>query len=137
MKKYVERDFCMQKRKTIIITITIAIIIATIFITNKTYATEADISSNFVDENLRNAILDLAKEAAGDEEKTEIYESDIEKIIEMPGGTSLKLAGKGIRNLSRDRNICKQRNYLDIPRLERTNRFKPTIKLPNTNQNIF
>lgn len=98
----------MQKRKTIIIAI--AIIIATIFIANKTYATEADISNNFVDENLRNAILELAKEATGDKNKTNIYESDIDKIVEMPGGTSLKLAGKGIKNLSRNRNICKQRN---------------------------
>lgn len=135
MKKYVERDFCMQKRKTIIIAI--VIIMATIFIASKTYATEADISSNFVDENLRNAILELAKEAVGDEEKTTIYESDIDKIIEMPGGTSLKLAGKGIKNLSRNRNICKQRNYLDISRLERTNRFNTTCKLPNINKNIF
>ena len=65
-------------RKNKIITIIITIIFAILIIQTKTYAQETDISQNFVDENLRNAILDLAKEATGEENKTTIYESDID-----------------------------------------------------------
>lgn len=61
---------------------------------------EIDITSNFKDENLKNAILELAKEATGEEEKTQIYESDIDKIVEMPGGTSLKLANMELKDLT-------------------------------------
>lgn len=87
-------------RKNKIITIIITIIFAILIIQTKTYAQETDISQNFVDENLRNAILDLAKEATGEENKTTIYESDIDKIVAMPGGSSLKLASKEIKNLA-------------------------------------
>lgn len=66
----------------------------------QTYAKDTDITQNFKDENLRETILQLAKEATGEENKTKIYEEDIDKIIEQPGGTSLKLAGKGIKDLS-------------------------------------
>ena len=64
------------------------------------YAAETDITNTFKDENLKNEILELAKEASGDENKTKIYESDIDKIVSQPGGTSLRLAGKGIQDLS-------------------------------------
>ena len=64
------------------------------------YAKDTDITQNFKDENLRETILQLAKEATGEENKTKIYEEDIDKIIDQPGGTSLKLAGKGIKDLS-------------------------------------
>lgn len=91
----------MQKRKTkIAIIIIITIIFAILIMANKVYATETDITSNFVDENLRNSILELAKEATGEENKTKIYESDIDKIVTMAGGSSLKLANKGIQDLS-------------------------------------
>ena len=79
-------------------------VICTIFciygINTKVYSAETDISSTFKDENLKNAILELAKEATGDESKTTITTSDIEKIVEQPGGTSLRLANKGITDLS-------------------------------------
>lgn len=75
-------------------------IFAMLFITTKTYGAETDITSNFVDENLRNSILELAKKATGEENKTTIYESDIDKIVEIAGGSSLKLANKGIKDLS-------------------------------------
>ena len=64
------------------------------------YAEEIDITNTFKDENLKNEILELAKEASGDENKTKIYESDIDKIVSQPGGISLRLAGKGIKDLS-------------------------------------
>lgn len=97
----------MQKRKAIIALIIITILaVVTIKIAPKANAAEeTDITASFVDENLRNAILELAKEATGDESKTTIYASDIDKIVEMTGGTSLKLANKGITNLSRNRSI--------------------------------
>lgn len=97
----------MQKRKAIITLIIITIlVVVTIKIAPKANAAEeTDITASFVDENLRNAILELAKEATGDESKTAIYLSDIDKIVEMTGGTSLKLANKGITNLSRNRSI--------------------------------
>ena len=80
--------------------ITLLIIILFIsLLSTKVQADEKDITSEFVDENLRNSILELAKEATGDNDKTQIYESDIDKIVEKPGGTSLKLAGKGIQSL--------------------------------------
>ncbi len=78
---------------------TLAIIFLSI-ITMKTYAEDINITDTFLDENLKNEILELAKEATGEENKTEIYMSDIDKIIEQPGGTSLRLAGKGIKDLS-------------------------------------
>lgn len=87
----------MQKKKIITLLI---ILLASLCISLKTYATENDITQNFTDENLRNSILELAKNATGDETKTQIYESDIDKIVEMTGGSSLKLANKGIRDLS-------------------------------------
>ena len=59
-----------------------------------------DITTNFKDENLRNAILELAKEATDDENKTQIYETDIDEIVKDTGGTSLRLANKGIKDLS-------------------------------------
>ena len=84
----------------------IGIIICIIFvfssasiILGKTYASETDITNNFRDENLKKAVLELAKEATGEENKTKIYKSDIDKIVEKPGGSSLRLAGKGIKSL--------------------------------------
>lgn len=85
----------------------IEIIIATICtmfciygVTTKVYSAENDITSTFKDENLKSAILDLAKEVTGDTGKTTITTDDIEKIVEQPGGTSLRLANKGITDLS-------------------------------------
>ena len=78
----------------------ICIIFATFFLFQiKSYA-QTDITSTFKDENLKNAILELAKEATDDENKTQIYETDIDKIVEDTGGTSLRLANKGIKDLS-------------------------------------
>lgn len=68
--------------------------------TTKVYSAENDITSTFKDENLKSAILDLAKEVTGDTGKTTITTDDIEKIVEQPGGTSLRLANKGITDLS-------------------------------------
>ncbi len=86
--------------KRIIITVIVCIVAILGLKYSKSYAAEVDITSNFKDENLKNAILELAKEATEDENKTQIYESDIDKIVEMPGGTSLKLANKDIKDLS-------------------------------------
>ena len=49
--------------------ITLAIIFLSI-ITMKTYATDSNITDTFADENLKNEILKLAKEATGEENKT-------------------------------------------------------------------
>lgn len=87
----------MQNKK--IITCFIILIITICISTNKAHAEEKDITQTFIDENLRNSILELAKNATGEQDKTAIYESDIDKIIESPGGTSLKLAGKEIKSL--------------------------------------
>ncbi len=86
----------MQKQKLITIIITVAIIL----LAGKVEAEEIDITANFVDENLRNSILELAKEATQIDDKTQIYESDIDKIVNKVGGTSLKLAGKEIKDLA-------------------------------------
>lgn len=83
-----------------IITLIIIIVGIIFFGCVNVYATETDITNTFKDENLKNEILELAKEASGDENKTKIYESDIDKIVSQPGGTSLRLAGKGIKDLS-------------------------------------
>lgn len=86
--------------RRIIITVIVCIVAILGLKYSKSYAAEVDITSNFKDENLKNAILELAKEATKDESKTQIYESDIDKTVKMPGGTSLKLANKGIKDLS-------------------------------------
>ena len=83
-----------------IITLMIFIIGIIFFGCLNVYAAETDITNTFNDENLRAEILELAKEASGDNNKTKIYESDIDKIVAEPGGTSLRLAGKGIKDLS-------------------------------------
>ena len=83
-----------------IITLIIIIVGIIFFGCVNVYAAETDITNTFKDENLRAEILELAKEASGDENKTKIYESDIDKIVSKPGGTSLRLAGKGIKDLS-------------------------------------
>ncbi len=91
----------MQRKNKILIIAILIIIITTIQI-KAVYAENkaTDITATFKDENLKNAILDLAKQATGDENKTAIYQDDIEKIAEQPGGTSLRLANKGITDLS-------------------------------------
>ena len=83
-----------------IITLMIFIIGIIFFGCLNVYAAETDITNTFKDENLRAEILELAKEATGDDSKTKIYESDIDKIVSQPAGTSLRLAGKGIKDLS-------------------------------------
>ena len=80
--------------------ITFVFLVICIFFCSFTYAEDGDITDTFADENLRAEILELAKEAVGDENKTTIYESDIDRIVEGPGGSSLRLAGKGIKDLS-------------------------------------
>lgn len=80
--------------------ITVILFVVCIFFCRFTYASDDDITDTFKDENLRIEILDLAKEASGEENKTKIYSSDIDKIVSEPGGTSLRLAGKGIKDLS-------------------------------------
>lgn len=87
-----------MKRKIIALIIFIVGIIFACHI--NVYAEETDITNTFKDENLKNEILELAKEASGDDNKTKIYESDIDKIVAEPGGTSLRLAGKGIKDIS-------------------------------------
>ena len=86
--------------KRIIITVIVCIVTILSLKYNKSYASEIDITETFKDANLRNEILELAKEATGEENKKQIYQSDIDKITEMPGGTSLKLANKGVTDLS-------------------------------------
>lgn len=85
-----------MKRKII----TVILFVVCIFFCGFTYAEDDDITDTFKDENLRTEILNLAKEAVGEEDKTRIYSSDIDKIVEGAGGTSLRLAGKGIKDLS-------------------------------------
>ena len=87
-------------KKIEIIIVAICTIIFIYGINTKVYSAETDISSTFKDENLKSAILDLAKEVTGDTGKTTITTDDIEKILEQPGGTSLRLANKGITDLS-------------------------------------
>ena len=88
----------MQRKK--ILTLIIFILFTLILVVPKTYAEEVDITGNFKDENLKNSILELAKKATEDEEKTAIYESDIDKIVAQNGGESLRLSNKGITDLS-------------------------------------
>lgn len=88
----------MSRRTILALIIIFAIILG--LKTSEVYASEIDISAKFKDANLRSAILELAKEATGEENKKQILESDIDKIVQMPGGTSLKLANKGITDLS-------------------------------------
>lgn len=87
-------------KKIEIIIAAICTILCIYGINTKVYSVEIDISKTFKDENLKSAILELAKTATGDESKTTITTSDIEKIVEQPGGTSLRLANKGITDLS-------------------------------------
>lgn len=93
-----------KNRKNIALLILITLIATTLYINSKVnsriYANETDITEQFKDENLRSAILELTQEITGDSKKKRIYESDIDKIVEQPGGTSLKLAGLGIKDLS-------------------------------------
>lgn len=84
-----------KKIKVIIIAIMFICAIAT-----QTKSADIDITKTFKDENLKNEILELAKQATGEENKTKIYETDIDKITKQPGGTSLRLAGKEIKDLS-------------------------------------
>ena len=89
-----------MRKKVIGIIICIIFVFSSVsIILGKVYASETDITDNFIDENLKEAVLELAKEATGEENKTKIYKSDIDKIVEKPGGSSLRLAGKGIKNL--------------------------------------
>ena len=89
----------MRKKIIGIIIFIIFVFSSASIILGKTYALETDITDNFIDENLKEAVLELAKEATGEENKTKIYKSDIDKIVEKPGGSSLRLAGKGIKSL--------------------------------------
>lgn len=89
----------MRKKIIGIIIFIIFVFSSASIILGKTYALETDITDNFIDENLKEAVLELAKEATGEENKTKIYKSDIDKIVEKPGGSSLRLAGKGIKAL--------------------------------------
>lgn len=91
----------MKNTKKVVIGVIVAIVFILI-VQTEIYAQdeEIDITSKFVDKNLQSSILELAKQATNNQNKTNIYESDIEKIVEQPGGTSLKLANKGIKDLS-------------------------------------
>lgn len=90
-----------MKKNIVKIAIRIICIIFAIFLLFqiKSYA-QTDITSTFKDENLKNAILELVKDATDDENKTQIYDTDIDKIVDSVGGTSLRLANKGIKDLS-------------------------------------
>ena len=90
----------MQNKKLKKLISIIIILIIGLTLAPKSDASEKDITSSFKDKNFKTAILELAQEVTGDENKTKIYESDIDKIVSEPGGTSLKLANKGITNLS-------------------------------------
>lgn len=93
-----------KNRTKIAVWALIALIFTSLYVNSKInsriYANEIDITEEFVDENLRSAILEITKQITGDKNKKRIYESDIDKIVEKPGGTSLKLAGLGIKDLS-------------------------------------
>lgn len=65
-----------------------------------TYAGGEDLTEYFLDENLKNAIIELAEAETGESNKKRIFESDLQAITQAPGGTSLKLSGKGIKDLS-------------------------------------
>ena len=86
----------MQAKIRIII---IIFFISIAFLTTKVQADNKDITQNFEDENLRTCILELVKTVTKNQNKTQIYESDIDKIVDIVGGNSLKLAGKGIKSL--------------------------------------
>ena len=65
---------------------------------------DVDITASFLDEKLKNAILELAQNVTGDKNKTVIYKSDADKISKNSDGV-LDLSNKEITNLSRNRNI--------------------------------
>lgn len=75
MNNYMERNIYRIKRIIIIVIVSIVAILGLKY--NKSYAAKVDINANFKDENLKNAILELLKEETKDENKTQIYESNI------------------------------------------------------------
>lgn len=83
----------------------IAVILILFFITFTTVSNaseeQIDVTSNFKDENLRQAILEIVKEVTKDPNKTNITIGDINKITSdnLPSGKQLHLAGKGIKSL--------------------------------------
>ncbi len=83
----------------------IAVILILFFITFTTVSNaseeQIDVTSNFKDENLRQAILEIVREVTKDPNKTNITIGDINKITSdnLPSGKQLHLAGKGIKSL--------------------------------------
>lgn len=83
----------------------IAVILILFFITFTTVSNaseeQIDVTSNFKDENLRQAILEIVREVTKDPNKTNITIGDINKITSdsIPSGKQLHLAGKGIKSL--------------------------------------
>lgn len=83
----------------------IAVILILFFITFTTVSNaseeQIDVTSNFKDENLRQAILEIVREVTKDSNKTNITIGDINKITSdnLPSGKQLNLAGKGIKSL--------------------------------------
>lgn len=93
----------MQKKNIIKIQYIVFVFLITsllLFIPNKVQALE-DVTSNFKDENLKNAILEIIRKVEGNEEKQDILLSDIDAITAdtLPSGKQLNLAGKNIQSL--------------------------------------
>ena len=63
---------------------------------------EEDVTSEFKDENLKNAILEIIRDVENNESKNNITTSDIDQITsdDLPSGKQLNLAGKDITDLS-------------------------------------
>lgn len=63
---------------------------------------EEDVTSSFIDENLKNAILEIIRDVENNESKNNITTSDIDQITsdDLPSGKQLNLAGKDITDLS-------------------------------------
>lgn len=84
-----------------IIILTIVIIMMLFFPSKKVQANQ-DITNQFKDENLKNAILEIVKTVTNDNSKTTITLEDIDLITsdDLPSGKQLHLANKNITDLS-------------------------------------
>lgn len=91
----------MQKKRLVIFIV--SFIVFFLLFSTKSLATEdMDVTNQFQDENLRNAILEIVRKVEGNTEKETILLSDIETITanDLPSGKQLNLAGKDIKNLT-------------------------------------
>lgn len=91
----------MKKRYILLLMLSLFLIIMFPTI-SKASEEETDVTSNFKDENLKQAIIDIIKEVTGEENKTNITIGDINTITadNLPSAKQLNLAGKGIKDLT-------------------------------------